>query len=154
MCPLGVVNLKESFSMLKMLWIKYGVVVVGEMCYCPQTCPPTWPELFCSCSKSPGSWPMQGNASWPLSCPLCPLFQPDSNEDSSFLFGETQPFLSNSQPELRVRAAHVMSPPVHHQNGPSKKTHFPLFPCDFTFPVHLTFYCHPLFLSGPMSALI
>lgn len=47
-----------------------------------------------------------------------------------------------------------MFPPVHHQNRPNKKPHFSLFPCDFTSPVHLTFYCHPLFLSGSMSTFI
>lgn len=67
---------------------------------------------------------------------------------AGFPFGETQPFLKSSQPELHVRAALVMFLPVHHQNRPNKKPRFSLFPCDFMSPVHLTFCCHPLFLSA------
>lgn len=113
----------------------------------PQMCSLRWPELFLLLFQSSNLLAHVGGASWPLSFP-----QPEMRT-AGFLSGETQPFLNSSQPELHVRAALVMFPPVHHQNRPNKKPRFSLFPCGFTSPVHLTLSCHPLFLSGPVSDL-
>lgn len=105
-------------------------------------CSLRWPELFLLLFQSSSLWALVGDVSWPL-----PFPQPEMRT-AGFLFGETQPFLKSSQPELHVRAALVMFLPVHHQNRPNKKPRFSLFPCDFMSPVHLTFCCHPLFLSA------
>lgn len=75
-----------------------------------------------------------GSASSPFSSPYFPFFQPERNEDGNFLFGETQPFLSNSQHELHFRASLIVFSPVHHQNGPNKKPHFSLFHCERYLP--------------------